>query len=400
MVLQANASGVVSGKFTIPANVPAGSKNVVFSGAGGSEASATFIGQGIERIETRRLNTEVTQRRIDPLAETFTLSESRQIAHAELWFTAKGSSSVEVQIRETSNGVPTATILATARLAPASILTNGSPTRFTFPVPVYLEAGAEYALVVMCNDAVAACATAELGKWDEANQYWVTEQPYQVGVLLSSSNASTWTPHQDRDLAFRLIAAAFTETTKTIALGTVTVTGATDIAVRANVENPSSATDCQFRLTFPDSSVLIVAVDQNVQLPSPVTGDIAVAAIMSGTAKASPVLHRDVQVVWGAVGNSGSYVSRAIPGGTSVKVRVIVEVSLPGTSSIAVSAKGTADGSWSALNSIASQVMQDGWIELTYESAAMTKPLVHSKLELSGTAQYRPQARNLRMIVV
>lgn len=66
---------------------------------------------------------------------------------------------------------------------------------------------------------------AELGKYDAVHERWVTSQPYQVGVLLSSSNASTWTPHQDRDLTFRLLGARFTATivTKTGDYSDVTV---------------------------------------------------------------------------------------------------------------------------------------------------------------------------------
>lgn len=59
-----------------------------------------------------------------------------------------------------------------------------------------LQAKREYAVVVLCDDATTALYVAELGKQDPTRGY-VTSQPYQVGVLLSSSNASTWTAHQD-----------------------------------------------------------------------------------------------------------------------------------------------------------------------------------------------------------
>ena len=53
---------------------------------------------------------------------------------------------------------------------------------------------------------------------------------YRIGVLLSSSNASTWTAHQDRDLKFRLLACRFTENTRTVPLGNITVTDSTDLS--------------------------------------------------------------------------------------------------------------------------------------------------------------------------
>ncbi|RWX72593.1 DUF4815 domain-containing protein, partial [Mesorhizobium sp. M2A.F.Ca.ET.039.01.1.1] len=60
--LTADAEGEIDGSFTIPANVPAGSKGVVAKGAAGSEAAAIFVGQGTIDIETlRRVITTTVQ---------------------------------------------------------------------------------------------------------------------------------------------------------------------------------------------------------------------------------------------------------------------------------------------------------------------------------------------------
>lgn len=395
----ADGSGTITGTFTIPANIPAGSKAVVFTGAGGSVANAVFVGQGIDRVLTQTIIREVSGLRVDPLAQTFTLLASRQVSAVGLTFTAVGTKPVEVQIRETSNGVPTEVILASARLN-ASALNVGSETLIGFARNVALTGGVEYALVILTDDATTAVAVAALGQFDSVTNRWVTAQPYQVGVLLSSSNASTWTAHQDRDLTFRILGSNFTSTVKTVALGSVTVTAATDLAVRANVETPTSASYCAFILTLPDSSTIRVVQDQVVQLAAPITGNVQISAELHGTSSESPVLHRDVQLAWGVISGSGTYISRAIPGGTGVKVRVIVEVNLPGSSSLVVAAKGTDDGSWTDLTQTAASATPDGWVELTFESATLTKTLVHSRLSLSGSTQYRPRARNLRMLVV
>ena len=205
----ANSDGALSGSFTIPTGIPAGAKTVIFSGAeGGSVGSAQFIGQGNLTVQEMRQVNTVTATHIDPLAQTFVLNADTQMCGVDLWFTAKGGE-VRVQLREVSNGVPTRTILAEASVLPSQIVTTGQPTRINFPVLVQLVAGTEYAVVVLCNDAETALAIAEMGKFDSNSQRWVTAQPYTVGVLLSSSNASTWTAHQDRDLAFRLLAANF-----------------------------------------------------------------------------------------------------------------------------------------------------------------------------------------------
>lgn len=403
MSLQANSSGVVTGKFTIPANVPTGAKSVVFNGGGGSHGEATFIGQGSTVIDTKQLVTTTTTQRYDPLAQTFMVTTAQQIFGVDLWFTAKAPtpSPVVVQIREVTAGFPTQTVLAEARLLTTNLNVGGSPTRFTLDRTVRLAANTEYALVVLCDDAVTACSIAELGKWDSVNGKWVTAQPYQVGVLLSSSNASTWTAHQDRDLTFRLIKAKFSSTSKTVALGSVAVVDATDLIVRASVENPTSLTGCIFQLTLPDSSVMLVAAEQPVRLDTSITGDVQIAAILNGTANDSPVLHRDIYLLHATVATSADYVTRAIPGGTNVTAKVILEALLPGSSSVSVQVKGVDAGdTWTTLNNPTTLVMDDGWVEMTFTSGSMTEDMIQAKLILGGSVVFRPQVRNLRMLVL
>jgi len=121
-------------------------------------------------------------------------------------------------------------------LAASDIKTDGNPTRVALD-PVALDANREYALVVLTDDANHAVSVAELGKYDPRTG-WVTAQPYQIGVLLSSSNGITWTPHQSQDLTFRLLACHFTQTQKTVNLGQYTVTNLSDVMMLAGVERP------------------------------------------------------------------------------------------------------------------------------------------------------------------
>ncbi len=204
----------------------------------------------------------------DPLAQTFVLDVATQTAGIDLWFTAKGGP-VVVQIRETSNGVPTSTVVVEQRV-PLDAIQLGQFTRVTW-VPAMLQAKREYAVVVLCDDATTALAIAELGKQDPTQGY-VTSQPYQVGVLLSSSNASTWTAHQDRDLTFRLLAAQYTETERVIDLGTADLVDATDLMILGFAERPSAAANLTFDLEFPpalDSEVVRLTDGQVIWLAAP-----------------------------------------------------------------------------------------------------------------------------------
>lgn len=413
----ANGSGVITGSFTIPVGVPSGNKQVEMIGAGGSRGLAMFSGQGTLERQVWQQQTTVTETRwqsppipvprgdggTDPLAQTFTLTANTQVSGIDVWFAAASTTKTSVQIRETTAGFPNLSILAEAVLDPGSLVTGGGHTRFTFDHPVNLLAGNEYAIVVLCNDATGALSVAELGKFDATAQRWITSQPYTVGVLLSSSNATTWTPHQDRDLAFRILRANFTQTERTVALGNVAVTAATDLLLMSYAERPASQTGVKYRLTLPDAGPTVLTVDdgQPVQLAAAITGNVSVAAILAGDASASPVLFPGTQLVSGVVATTGDYVSRAVPGGAGVTVKVIYEAFVPSGADVDVFCKGPDIGdTWTAITSVTTRAVDDGFVEFTHTLTGVTETSVQTKLALSGTTAARPRVRDLRVIVL
>jgi hypothetical protein len=82
----ADSKGKITGRFTIPSNIPAGTKLVQFFGEKGSYGEATYTGKKTINIEERRR--VFSSKRVDPLAQTFTLSESRHISGIDLWFSS------------------------------------------------------------------------------------------------------------------------------------------------------------------------------------------------------------------------------------------------------------------------------------------------------------------------
>ena len=128
--------------------------------------------------------------------------------------------------------------LAEGDIIPASININGTATRMNWQ-PVWLEAVHKYAILLLRNDADAAMRVAEL---------------YQVVVLLSSRNASTWTYHQNRDLTYRLLGARFTANTRIIDLGTIAGNNTSDLIELTNFERVASGTDLYFTVTKQDDT--------------------------------------------------------------------------------------------------------------------------------------------------
>lgn len=337
---------------------------------------------------------------VDPLAQTFLSPTPAHLVGVDLWFEAVGSTDVVVQLRTVQTGLPALRVLAEARLSPSQIRTDGTATRALFALPYYTEANEELAFVVMCNDAETSLSIAELGKWD--GTAWITAQPYTIGVLLSSSNNSTWTPHQDRDLKFRVLAANYTETVRNIDLGTVTVNGATDLMVMALEQKASAHATIGYTVELPDGSEIAASSNQPLALSAPVTGNITLRAQLRGDSSVSPVLHRGGQLMIGWLGENGDYVSRTIKAGTGSRVRVVIDAKLPSGAAATVQLKGGDVGdTWSApIPQIRTTALDNGWHELVYEQTGVNEEVVQARLATAGSAAARPFVRNLRIMVM
>lgn len=402
MTLVADRNGRLSGAFTIPANIPAGAKQVVFTGRGGTQGRAIYVGRGtiITRLLRRVFTTTIIRwwQRVDPLAQTFTLGEDRHITSVDVEFCKIGNrdNPVTVQIRATALGLPGEQVLAEATLDMQDVKT-GRWVNIPFSFPVFLEAGVEYALVFLTDDADHSLSVAELGKFDRRRQKWVTSQPYQVGVLLSSSNASTWTPHQKHDLAFRLNGARFTRAERTVEAGEVELADCTDLIIDAGVEEPAIDTSIVVCMTRADGQVMRVLPGQPVSFDRYVSEKVKIAFELKGSDRHSPVLYPAIQIIQGELQKRGDYLSRAMPAavsGETMKVTITFDCLLPGDSAVKVEAG--ADKNWSEAALATVTPLGDGWQERTYELKDYIARDARVKLTLSGGPAARPQLRALR----
>lgn len=403
--LVADAKGVIRGKFRIPANVKAGSKLVKFKGVeNGGNGEAVFTGSGSVITITKRQVTNETFVYLDPLAQTFILSASRQLSSVDLRFVAVGVEDVIVQVRSTTVGFPTQEIMCEGRVKAADINANGW-TNIQFDEPFFAKNNVEYALVVLSNDPVTSCAISELGKYDTVSQSYVTSQPFNVGVLLSSINASTWTAHQDKTLAFRLKARKYTEANRVINLGSVTVNGITDLVLSGNLEIPETGSDGQFTLIMPDGTTLNMSSQQNVVFQQPVSGKIHISATIRSNGITSAKLTKDSQLVCGTMSNDGVYVTRAINGnasGATVQVRYLGII--PSGANVKVFwGTNQADTAWTEMPVFGSPVLVDGnyqVYEYTHRATNVASAAVRIKIELTGSPSARPYVYNHRTNII
>lgn len=395
--LTADANGVVEHHFVIPAGIPSGTKKVAVGAASAGLSVATFVGEGqVETIVRKRVST-VEEYHVDPQGESFRLTEGRHIGGVDLKFTAVGSSQVVVQLRSASNGWPGRDILAEARLDPSRIRVDGQPTRFEWS-PVWLAADEEVFFVVLCDDADAGLAVATLGQFDAARQQWLTRQPYQVGVRVSSSNGSTWTAHQDSDLWFRVLGCRFTATSRTVPLGKLTAAQVSDLIGLFNAERPDVATNITLRVIAADGRVFSLSDGQPINLTDRLTGDVSLQLVLEGTDTRSPVVYPGIQAIFGVQTDTATYVSRQIATPSAAKIRVILDVVTPGTSSVTPEVLAADGVTWLAVPLKSGTAIGDGWEERVFVLDPFAAAATRLRLTLKGSALNRPRVRRIRAI--
>lgn len=449
-VAPANAEGVISGAFTIPASIPQGTKVVAFVGSVGTHASSTYVASGTITIEEYRLATalngtteelprpvtEITQvinnttvnnitnvtnvtnvtninqvqnivqpttsmredrGRSDPLAQTFVLTEGRCITAIRLKCMTKGAASnaIFVQLRTVEVGMPTNQIIAEA-FVPGSDFHAGQFFNARFGNPVYLEPGRQYAFVVLTDDANHSLAIAQIGKIDLDNAI-VSQQPFVVGVLLSSSNAMTWTVHNDVDLVFQLIASQFAPEERVVPIGAFTATKMSDIIVSCGVEYPESQASVEILMTRPNGEVIVASPAQRIRLDQFIQNEtIQVAAKLKGTSRITPFLFPGVQIIEGELATTALYVSRAVDAAGAERVSVTFDALLPASSSVAV--RIGQPGSYTAVSVSAARPLGDGLIEQTYQRTPYAPLDARVEITLTGTPAARPELSKLRMV--
>jgi|TARA_R100000030_G_scaffold95512_1_gene83009 hypothetical protein len=165
----------------------------------------------------------------DPLAQSFAVTdESGFISSVDLWFQQKDEfQPITVEIRPMELGLPTDRLLgsnATVDVFPDSInvsadANDSAYTRVTFPSPVFVERGREYAIVILSpftNNYYAWLArmgeqTIETKNLPDSESVVYSRQ-YVGGSLFKSQNGTTWTADQLDDLKFRVNKCSFTST--------------------------------------------------------------------------------------------------------------------------------------------------------------------------------------------
>ncbi|RNB89865.1 hypothetical protein EDM56_11955 [Brevibacillus fluminis] len=283
-----------------------------------NEAKASYIGIGRKQIVEQTFWQIPWWRHIDPLAQTFLLTDERYITSIDLFFaTRDDEEDLTVQIRQVSNGYPSMNVMTSRVLKGWEVKTsnNGTvPTRVTFPDPVLLQANVEYAIVILTTSANYRAYVARMGNKDLTTQKIVSRQPYDIGLLFSSSNGSAWTAHQDMDLKFKLYGAKFAGKSE-LYFNKISVNKMTHLILAASQVVPQRS-DIRWEYSL-DSITWYPLAGQDVTQLVQVATDVYIRALMrseevGGVKGSSPVLQKQVNAVAMKYKNDGMYVSRLI----------------------------------------------------------------------------------------
>ena len=154
----------------------------------------------------------------DPLAQTFLVtttssdaSEGSFISGVEIFFSDKDPVyPVSCEIRSTSNGHPTTTVLPFARKTLYAHDIAVSPkgdigTFFRFPAPVYVKDGGLYSVSLMTQSSAYKVWTATLGQTDKSSMALGTVMKNPgIGSMFKSQNAFSWQESPNQNLKMEI----------------------------------------------------------------------------------------------------------------------------------------------------------------------------------------------------
>ncbi|WP_279480250.1 DUF4815 domain-containing protein [Aureimonas sp. SK2] len=417
---EANDQGILTGSFTIPASVPAGTKLVQVFGKGGSRGATSFVGQGTLTINHYHTSshTHTVAVTIDPVAQSFVLDEMRQITGVRVEFSKRGdpTNHVVLEMRDMDGGLPGSITHAegstpgTFTLGDPDVVKPGNWTEIDFRILTTVPANSWRWIALLTDDAEHSVAVAQLGDqsdpnaprgFDRRRQEWIRANP-ALGDFADGSNGVTWKAQPDTDLTHEIMAARYTSLTRTVSLGSHDLSqihpdGISDAIVALLVDAPTTQTRVRIRLTRANGEAIFFEPNTAVSFEEYLTETVQLDMILTGTATLSPIVMPEVQVIWGRLKPSASYVSEAnaidLTAG-NVKLRTVVETNTPGTSTVALEIGGP--GAWDLQAAASSRALGDGWVEREHLESPYGAPEARTRITLTGTPRFRPAVRQLR----
>lgn len=336
--IKANADGTFHCKFTVPAGLRWGARQVVI-GNPVATGNTIFTSKGINRRITQTVMTQrIHYNTVDPVAQSFQLAEDRFVTGVDLYFSSKDSVlGITVQLREMENGYPTNKVLSEVRVPASQVNISADGTVATpvkFERPALCARDTQYCFAILTSSNKYNVFIAELTKKSLTSNSYVTGQPYS-GVLFTSSNALTWTAEQTKDLKFALKGAAFNPSA-TMTFNDLTGIDIDKLLVNADADTPTGTSVVwEYRLNGA-GNWLPIRPGADISLPQIATLASLRVTLSTANTRLSPVLSGDDFTIIGMKTKlSGVYVSKQVSlSQTYSTVRMVVAANVPSGTSV------------------------------------------------------------------
>lgn len=408
----ANSVGEFSGVTNTPADMMSGTQQVKAIGAVSTAEAVTSISTTPQE-QTHYITRTLSRGRApvvvrDPIGQTFVNENDCFCSSVSLYFQRIPSKAVELKLMETTAGFPDpAKVLGSKVLQTGNIVLNDW-TKFTFPSPVSLEANTHYALALFSDENNGTVYSAELGKRDDYNSFWVTKNVFPAGVMVQASQENTWTAIQTEDLTFQINKCSFKTGKFTKSLGTVTIPS-TDPACQIYLLADSTVyagTGIDYKIKL-DSSTELEAISEYsiIDLNSNFTGTITVSADLTSTnANLSPVVSGDIQLAAATVVYPSTYVTRQFTTNGRY-LKLYVDVLEFGTNQVTIQYQHT-DDTWKDFDTDLTKYpnvnIGEGWVTKTYYKDLTTSGIgTRIKItfnDVTVSSVSLPGCRNLRVL--
>ena len=429
--IRSDVSGNFKAKFTIPDHIHTGIREVRFESPDtviGYDQSSAFalyqasgINRNIERTVTtlttvlleRVTTTTVTNNivliadLIDPVGQTFVLDKMTLVKGIDLYFAEApvGNTPVSCEIREVLNGNITSTVYGHKSLpaTQVSVSSDGrAATRFEFSDPVLLEANKEYAFVVRSTSNRYRLWVANLGENDILTGEPVLSNPYLVGVMMSSSNNSSWTTHQTMDVKFRIIEDVYNSFSE-LYLSNISATEFSRIYLFAESIIPEG-TSIEWMYSIDGGRAYRNISPYRILTLDKIYNNILFKAVLSNrtSSNISPIIALDsIGAALSCYDSSGCYITKNVTGlDEYTNVDIVLDTYTPSYTNIRVYVSTGGGLIEATLDPNKGKSMNYGWKEQTYK--VMVPAATQCRLFVKMDSAYKyltPSFRRVRMIM-
>lgn len=422
--VRSNSAGYLKATFRIPANILTGTREVLLKSdivrdGYFSEGFTLYVAQGtarnIQRTVTtvttvlleRVTTTTLTSTYVDPVGQTFVLDKMTMVKGIDVYFENKPTINTPVicEIREVTNGTITSKVYAHKPLlaSQVNVSSNASlATRFNFDDPVLLEENKEYAFVLRSTSDSYTVWVAELGGTDVLSNNIVMKNALMAGVMMSSSNNSTWTSHQTQDIKFRLVEDVYAMNS-VANFNSITADQFSRILLSADSAIPDgTAVNWMYSL---DGNTYSAITPYNIISLSTLNTAFYLRATMSrtGTNNLSPMIAADtIAVTTSCYDLEGNYISRNISGlDPYTKVKIIMDIYEPSGTSVGVKISNNNGNTLvEAVRSDKATTLDYGWREVTFDATLSSSTQCKIFINLKSVAHFStPAIRRLRVIM-